>query len=87
MNDRFSLNQEEAWYTLSIELQSPIDMVLLQVCRDICIYSEIISLVCVCVCSQSDVPVDLQEVDKTSAVVSHSPPDPEVRGQQLVVIT
>ena len=28
--------------------------------------------------SQSDVPIDLQEVDKSSAVVSHSPPDPEV---------
>jgi Bardet-Biedl syndrome 7 protein len=55
VNDKFSLNQDEAWYTLSIELQCPIDMVVLQ----------------------SDVPVDLQEVDKSSAVVSHSPPDPE----------
>ena len=31
VNDKFSLNQDEAWYTLSIELQSPIDMVVLQV--------------------------------------------------------
>jgi Bardet-Biedl syndrome 7 protein len=55
INDKFALNQDEAWYTLSIELQSPIDMVVLH----------------------SDVPIDLQEVDKSSAVVSHSPPDSE----------
>ena len=31
INDKFVLNQDEAWYTLSIELQTPIDMVVLQV--------------------------------------------------------
>lgn len=31
VNDKFVLNQDEAWYTLSIELQCPIDMVVLQV--------------------------------------------------------
>lgn len=31
INDKFVLNQDEAWYTLSIELQSPIDMVVMQV--------------------------------------------------------
>ena len=28
---------------------------------------------------QSSVPVDIQEVDKSTAVISYSPPDPEVR--------
>lgn len=32
VNDRFLLNQDEAWYTLSIEIQVPIDHVMLQVC-------------------------------------------------------
>ena len=31
VNDKFVLNQDEAWYTLSIELQVPIDTVMLQV--------------------------------------------------------
>lgn len=31
VNDKFVLNQDEAWYTLSIELQVPIDVILLQV--------------------------------------------------------
>lgn len=31
VNDRFLLNQDEAWYTLSIETQVPLDMVMLQV--------------------------------------------------------
>lgn len=31
VNDRFLLNQDEAWYTLSIEIQVPLDMVMLQV--------------------------------------------------------
>lgn len=31
VNDRFLLNQDEAWYTLSIEIQVPLDMVILQV--------------------------------------------------------
>jgi len=32
INDKFILNQEDASYTLSLEVQSPIDYVLLQVC-------------------------------------------------------
>ena len=31
INDKFALNQEDATYTLSLEVQSPIDYVLLQV--------------------------------------------------------
>ena len=31
VNDKFVLNQDEAWYTLSIEIQLPIDTVVLQV--------------------------------------------------------
>ena len=31
VNDKFVLNQDEAWYTLSIELQVPIDTIMLQV--------------------------------------------------------
>lgn len=31
INDKFLLNQDEAWYTLSIEIQVPIDNVMLQV--------------------------------------------------------
>jgi len=36
VNDRFLLNQDEAWYTLSIEIQVPLDVVLLQVCLVLC---------------------------------------------------
>ena len=56
INDRFVLNQDEAWYTLSIELQVPIDTIMLQ----------------------SNVPLDVQDIDKSSAVVSYTPPDTEV---------
>lgn len=31
IHDKFVLNQDEAWYTLSIEIQLPIDTVMLQV--------------------------------------------------------
>ena len=31
INDKFSLNQDEAWYTLAIEIQAPIDTIMLQV--------------------------------------------------------
>lgn len=55
INDQFSLNQDEAWYTLAIETQVPLDFVILQ----------------------SNVPVDLQEVDKSSAVISYTQPDTE----------
>ncbi|XP_046853164.1 Bardet-Biedl syndrome 7 protein homolog [Xenia sp. Carnegie-2017] len=50
VNDKFTLNRDDASYTLSIEVQLPIDNILLQ----------------------SDVPVDLLDVDKNSAVVSYS---------------
>ena len=33
INDKFVLNQDEAWYTLLIETHVPIDTVLLQVCN------------------------------------------------------
>jgi len=55
INDKFVLNKEDASYTLSLELQTPIDNVLLQ----------------------SDVPVDLLDVEKNSAVVSYSACNPE----------
>ena len=53
---RFTLNQDDGSYTLSIETECPLDTVVLQ----------------------CDVPVDLQEVDKSMAAVSYTP-DPEVR--------
>ncbi|XP_052252267.1 Bardet-Biedl syndrome 7 protein homolog isoform X2 [Dreissena polymorpha] len=55
INDKFVLNREDASYTLSLELQMPIDNVLLQ----------------------SDVPIDLLDVEKNSAVVSYSACLPE----------
>ncbi|XP_060601022.1 Bardet-Biedl syndrome 7 protein homolog isoform X2 [Ruditapes philippinarum] len=55
INDKFVLNREDASYTLSLELQMPIDNVLLQ----------------------SDVPIDLLDVEKNSAVVSYSACHPE----------
>ena len=33
INDKFVLNREDASYTLSLELQTPIDNILLQVCK------------------------------------------------------
>ena len=35
---------------------------------------------------QSDVPLDLQEVDKSSAVVSYTPPDTEVTTPTLAQV-
>ncbi|XP_006819865.1 BBSome complex member BBS7-like, partial [Saccoglossus kowalevskii] len=55
VNDKFSLNRDDASYTLSLEVQMAIDNVLLQ----------------------SDVPIDLLDVDKNSAVVSYSACDTE----------
>ncbi|BFZ14686.1 hypothetical protein BsWGS_17726 [Bradybaena similaris] len=55
VSDKFVLNKDDASYTLSLELQSPIDNILLQ----------------------SDVPVDLLDVEKNSAVVSYSACNPE----------
>ncbi|XP_013079429.2 Bardet-Biedl syndrome 7 protein homolog isoform X1 [Biomphalaria glabrata] len=55
INDKFVLNKDDASYSLSLELQSPIDNILLQ----------------------SDVPVDLLDIEKNSAVVSYSACNPE----------
>ena len=55
VNDNFLLSHDDASYILSIEVQMPIDTILLQ----------------------SDVPVDLLDVEKNSAVVSYSACDPE----------
>ncbi|XP_015773927.1 PREDICTED: Bardet-Biedl syndrome 7 protein homolog [Acropora digitifera] len=55
INDKFALNRDDASYALTIEVQIPIDNVLLQ----------------------SDVPIDLLDVDKNSAVVSYSACDVE----------
>ncbi|XP_047143361.1 Bardet-Biedl syndrome 7 protein homolog [Hydra vulgaris] len=55
INDRFILNHDDASYNLSIEVQMPIDIILLQ----------------------SNVPVDLLDVEKNSAVVSYSSCAPE----------
>lgn len=57
INDKFSLNRDDASYTLSIEVKAAIDNVLLQ----------------------SDVPIDLLDTEKNSAVVSYSACDTEVR--------
>ncbi|XP_032873072.1 Bardet-Biedl syndrome 7 protein isoform X1 [Amblyraja radiata] len=50
VNDKFTLNRDDASYSLTLEVQTAIDNVLLQ----------------------SDVPIDLLDVDKNSAVVSFS---------------
>ncbi|NXU80566.1 BBS7 protein, partial [Oreotrochilus melanogaster] len=55
VNDKFTLNKDDASYSLILEVQTSIDNVLLQ----------------------SDVPVDLLDVDKNSAVVSFSSCDSE----------
>lgn len=53
---QFVLNREDASYMLTLEVESPIDTILIQ----------------------SDVPVDLLDVEKNAAVVSFSQCDPEV---------
>ncbi|XP_043529964.1 Bardet-Biedl syndrome 7 protein isoform X1 [Chiloscyllium plagiosum] len=55
VNDKFTLNRDDASYSLTMEVQTAIDNVLLQ----------------------SDVPIDLLDVDKNSAVVSFSGCDAE----------
>ncbi|MGH0183113.1 UNVERIFIED_CONTAM: hypothetical protein FKN15_024259 [Acipenser sinensis] len=57
VNDKFTLCRDDASYSLTLEVQTAIDNVLLQ----------------------SDVPIDLLDVDKNSAVVSFSGCDSEVR--------
>lgn len=92
INDRFALNKDDASYTLSIEVQIPIDNVLLQV-SSLFSYSIMIQCSCSDVLAgevvhwylslsyslQSDVPIDLLDVDKNSAVVSYSACDIEVK--------
>ena len=59
INDRFTLNQDEAWYTLAIETQMPLDTVMLQVCECACMCMRAYMRacvqacvhVCVCVCA------------------------------------
>ncbi|XP_048189524.1 Bardet-Biedl syndrome 7 protein isoform X2 [Perognathus longimembris pacificus] len=55
INDKFTLNKDDASYSLVLEVQTAIDNVLIQ----------------------SDVPIDLLDVDKNSAVVSFSSCDSE----------
>ncbi|CAL9706501.1 unnamed protein product [Knipowitschia caucasica] len=62
INDKFSLSQEDASYSLSLEVQTAIDNLLLQ----------------------SDVPIDLLDVDKNFAVVSFSECDSEHNGNFLL---
>uniref|UniRef100_A0A671MP00 Cyclin-A2-like n=1 Tax=Sinocyclocheilus anshuiensis TaxID=1608454 RepID=A0A671MP00_9TELE len=57
INDKFTLCQDDASYSLTLEVQTAIDNLLLQ----------------------SDVPIDLLDVDKNSAVVSFSECDSEVK--------
>ncbi|VDI19214.1 Bardet-Biedl syndrome 7 protein [Mytilus galloprovincialis] len=70
INDKFVLNREDASYTLSLELQLPIDNVLLQVSLELQLPIDNVLL-------QSDVPIDLLDVEKNSAVVSYSACNPE----------
>ncbi|XP_059481988.1 Bardet-Biedl syndrome 7 protein homolog [Neocloeon triangulifer] len=62
INDKFTLIQNEAVYLLSIEVQTPIDNVLIQ----------------------SNTPLLILDVERNSAVVSHSASDPE-SGNHLLV--
>ncbi|XP_060783284.1 Bardet-Biedl syndrome 7 protein isoform X2 [Neoarius graeffei] len=62
INDKFTLCQEDASYSLTLEVQTAIDNLLLQ----------------------SDVPIDLLDVDKNSAVVSFSECDSEPNGNFLL---
>lgn len=62
INDKFTLCQDDASYSLTLEVQTAIDNLLLQ----------------------SDVPIDLLDVDKNSAVVSFSECDSEHNGNFLL---
>ncbi|XP_035704623.1 Bardet-Biedl syndrome 7 protein homolog [Folsomia candida] len=55
VNDKMVLNREDASYLLTIEVESPIDTILIQ----------------------SDVPIDLLDVERNSAVVSYSECEPD----------
>ncbi|KAM3672856.1 BBSome complex member BBS7 isoform 2-T2 [Ammospiza maritima maritima] len=62
VNDKFTLNRDDASYSLILEVQTAIDNVLVQ----------------------SDVPLDLLDVDKNSAVVSFSSCDSEPNSNFLL---
>ncbi|EMP38572.1 Bardet-Biedl syndrome 7 protein like protein [Chelonia mydas] len=62
VNDKFTLNKDDASYSLILEVQTAIDNVLVQ----------------------SDVPIDLLDVDKNSAVVSFSGCDSEPNSNFLL---
>ncbi|CAL8354731.1 unnamed protein product [Merluccius merluccius] len=62
VNDKFTLCQDDASYSLTLEVHTAIDNLLLQ----------------------SDVPIDLLDVDKNSAVVSFSECDSEPNGNFLL---
>ncbi|XP_038255296.1 Bardet-Biedl syndrome 7 protein isoform X2 [Dermochelys coriacea] len=62
VNDKFTLNKDDASYSLVLEVQTAIDNVLVQ----------------------SDVPIDLLDVDKNSAVVSFSGCDSEPNSNFLL---
>ncbi|KAM8969275.1 Bardet-Biedl syndrome 7 protein [Sarcophilus harrisii] len=62
VNDKFTLNKDDASYSLILEVQTAIDNVMVQ----------------------SDVPIDLLDVDKNSAVVSFSSSDVEVNENFLL---
>ncbi|XP_032079429.1 Bardet-Biedl syndrome 7 protein isoform X1 [Thamnophis elegans] len=62
INDKFALNKDDASYSLVLEVQAAIDIVLLQ----------------------CDVPIDLKDVDKNSAVVSFTDCEAEPNGNFLL---
>ncbi|XP_060102819.1 Bardet-Biedl syndrome 7 protein [Heteronotia binoei] len=62
INDKFTLNRDDASYSLVLEVQTAIDTVLLQ----------------------CDVPIDLKDVDKNSAVVSVVDCESETNGNFLL---
>lgn len=49
-------------------------------------YCNVIHDTLICYCLQSDVPVDLLDIEKNSAVVSFSACDPEVCSVLLLII-
>lgn len=93
INDKFTLCQDDASYCLTLEVQTAIDNLLLQVCLLVNPWCYILSNIVDMIhtkkktCKiwlkneypvQSDVPIDLLDVDKNSAVVSYSECDSEV---------
>lgn len=90
INDKFTLCQDDASYSLTLEVQTAIDNLLLQVCLFISSFCYNLRWqwnLCPKTCkmqlkdespTQSDVPIDLLDVDKNSAVVSFSECDSEV---------